>query len=52
MSVFDLLFTGSAQAQAVPMPAWLDLAAVVVGSLTGCIVAEERKLDLVGFVGL
>ncbi len=50
--VFDLLFSGASQAQAVPIPAWLDLAAVVVGSLTGCIVASERKLDLVGFVGL
>lgn len=50
--VLDLLFSAQSAGQAVPIPAWLDLAAVVVGSLTGCIVAAERKLDLVGFVGL
>ncbi len=32
--------------------AWLDLAAVVVGALAGVLVAQERKLDLVGYVGM
>ncbi len=34
------------------VPEWLDLAAVVVGALAGVLAAQERKLDLVGFVGL
>lgn len=34
------------------IPAWLDLSAVVVGSLTGVLVAKERDLDLVGYLVL
>lgn len=30
------------------LPAWLELAAVVVGSLSGSLVAIERQLDLTG----
>ena len=37
---------------AVSLPAWLDLAALMVGAVSGVLVARERKLDLVGFVGL
>lgn len=37
---------------AVSLPAWLDLAALIVGAISGVLVARERKLDLVGFVGL
>lgn len=40
------------EASSVGVPAWLDLTAVVVGSLSGIIVARDRKLDLVGFIGL
>ncbi|MDO4806060.1 MAG: trimeric intracellular cation channel family protein [Coriobacteriales bacterium] len=36
----------------VMVPEWLDLAAVVVGALAGVLAAQERKLDLVGFVAL
>ena len=36
----------------VAVPSWLDLATVIVGALAGIIVARERHLDLVGFVGL
>ncbi|MBP3894471.1 MAG: TRIC cation channel family protein [Atopobiaceae bacterium] len=35
-----------------PMPVWLDLAAVAVGSLSGLFYARERKLDLIGYIGL
>lgn len=37
---------------AVSLPAWLDLASVAVGGLTGALVARERKLDPIGFIGL
>ena len=37
---------------AVSLPAWLDLAALMVGAVSGVLVAHERKLDLVGFIGL
>lgn len=39
-------------AAAVPVPLWLDLAAVVVGSLSGLLYARERHLDLVGYIGM
>ncbi len=31
---------------------WLDLLSVVVGALAGVLVGHERKLDLVGFIGM
>ena len=34
------------------VPEWLDLMAVVVGALAGVLVAAERDLDLVGFIGM
>jgi uncharacterized membrane protein YeiH len=34
------------------VPEWLDLSAVVVGALAGVLVAQERELDLVGYVGM
>ena len=34
------------------LPQWLDLAAVVVGALSGVLVARQRDLDLVGYVGM
>ena len=37
---------------AVSLPAWLDLASVAVGGLTGALVARERRLDPIGFIGL
>ena len=37
---------------AVNIPAWLDASAVAVGSISGILVARERKLDLVGYVAL
>jgi uncharacterized membrane protein YeiH len=39
-------------AASVFIPLWLDFAAVIVGCFSGILVAEERDLDLVGFVGL
>ena len=37
---------------AVSLPAWLDLASVAVGGISGALVARERKLDPIGFIGL
>lgn len=34
------------------VPEWLDLLAVIVGALAGVLVAVDRNLDLVGFVGM
>ena len=37
---------------AMSLPAWLDLASVAVGGISGALVAKERKLDPIGFIGL
>lgn len=37
---------------AMSIPVWLDLSAVVIGSVSGILVAQERKLDPVGYVAL
>ncbi|MDO4404627.1 MAG: TRIC cation channel family protein [Atopobiaceae bacterium] len=49
---FDFFSSQSPTLSAIPMPVWLDLAAVVVGSFSGLLYARERHLDLVGYVGL
>lgn len=36
----------------VSIPYWLDLLTVIVGAISGILVARDRHLDLVGFVGL
>lgn len=49
------MFTLYAQAStsvAVALPAWLDLASVAVGGISGALVAKERGLDPIGFIGL
>lgn len=46
------LFETLSPSVAVSLPAWLDLASVAVGGLTGALVARERKLDPIGFIGL
>ena len=38
--------------QTVSLPEWLELASIVVGSLSGLLVAHERRFDLIGFIGL
>ncbi|MEE1045188.1 MAG: TRIC cation channel family protein [Olegusella sp.] len=43
---------GSTTYAILPIPAWLDLAAVMVGAFSGILAAQQRKLDLVGYVGL
>ncbi len=48
----DLIATSSPDVVSVAIPTWLDYSAVVVGSVSGLLVAQERKLDLVGHVGL
>lgn len=48
----ELLASQSPTATVVPIPVWVDLAAVVIGSLSGVLYARERHLDLVGFIGL
>ena len=37
---------------ALMLPAWLELTAVVVGSLSGSLVAIDRKLDMTGCMAL
>lgn len=48
----DLFASQSPTISSVPVPVWLDLLAVVVGSLSGLLCARERHLDLIGYVGL
>ena len=50
----DILFltSAAAESQAISLPEWLELASIVVGSLSGLLVAHERKLDVVGYLGL
>ena len=48
----DLIASQSPTTTVVPVPVWLDLAAVVVGSLSGLLYARERRLDLIGYVAL
>mgnify|MGYP000905102867 CR=1 FL=1 len=36
----------------VGIPYWIDLLTVIVGAISGILVARERHLDLVGFIGL
>ena len=48
----DFFASQSPTIASVPVPVWLDLAAVVVGALSGPFYARERDLDLVGFIGL
>ena len=50
----DFLIASSASSgnAMVSLPEWLELASIFVGSMSGLLVARERKLDLVGFFGL
>ena len=50
--MLELFSTTTPDAVAMSLPAWLDLASVVVGAISGVFVARERRLDPVGFVGL
>ena len=43
------VFWGDAVLQ---IPIWLDLAAVIIGAVSGLWAAQERKLDLIGHIGL
>lgn len=46
------LSPGGPEAVAVSLPDWVELLSVIVGSLYGIVVARERKLDLIGFIGM
>ena len=48
----ELFASQSPTAAGVPVPLWLDLTAVFVGSISGLFYARERHLDLLGFVGM
>ena len=48
----ESLLAGTPGYQMVSLPEWLELASIVVGSMSGLLVARERKLDLVGYLGL
>jgi uncharacterized membrane protein YeiH len=48
----SLFTTLSPQASTLATPEWLDLSAVMVGALFGALTAVDRKLDLIGAIGL
>lgn len=48
----ELISSSGPDVTAVAIPTWLDASAVAVGSVSGVLVATERKLDLVGFIVL
>ena len=48
----DIFLAYGPDASALSIPLWLDLASVMVGALSGVLVAQERKLDLIGFMAL
>lgn len=48
----DLIFTFTPDETLLSLPVWLDLTALIVGSIFGTLTACERKLDLIGAVGL
>lgn len=49
--MLDFLFSsGSADLASLNLPTWLDLSSVIVGSLSGILVGQERKLDFVGIM--
>jgi uncharacterized membrane protein YeiH len=50
--VLSFFTTLAPEVSALAIPVWLDLAAVVVGGINGVLTACDRKLDLVGAVGL
>lgn len=51
--MLDLFFMPyGTDANTLNLPLWLDLAAVVVGSFSGVLAAQERRLDLVGMLAL
>ena len=48
----DLFASQNPAYATIPLPVWLDLAAVIVGSFSGLLYAREKHLDLLGYVGL
>lgn len=51
--MLDLIFMPQgSDAGTLSLPLWLDLASVVVGSFSGVLAAQKRKLDLVGMLAL
>ena len=51
--MLDYLFSsGSADLASLNVPTWLDLSSVVVGSFSGILVGQQRKLDFVGITAI
>ena len=51
--MFDSIFSAAgAHAAGLDIPLWLDLASVMVGSVSGILAGQERRLDLVGIMSL
>lgn len=42
----------AAATQALATPMWIDMIAIIVGGISGVLMACERKLDLIGAIGL
>ncbi len=50
--ISELISSASPDTAAAAIPAWLDITAVVVGAISGILVARERRLDLIGYIAL
>lgn len=50
-TLLDILSLG-AGSSSLSLPLWLDVASVMVGAISGALVAAERRLDLVGAISL
>ena len=48
-NVISELISSASPDTAAAIPAWLDITAVVVGAISGILVARERRLDLIGY---
>ena len=52
LSMQEFIVQNGIDMSTLSIPLWLDLASVMVGAISGVLVAQEQKLDLVGFVSL
>ncbi|MDD5800742.1 MAG: TRIC cation channel family protein [Coriobacteriales bacterium] len=48
-TTYNLIYSNASQLM---VPTWLDLSSVIVGSFSGVLASQERKLDLVGTIAV
>lgn len=51
-TLVDIISQTGPDMTSVSIPVWMDLAAVMVGAISGILVAQQKKLDLVGYIAL